>query len=524
MNGFISTMFPDFRVIDGYFSNSIVVLRIASQLRGNRCPECRCWTERVHSYYYRTVQDVPMYGASVFLRVRARKFFCHNPECPRTIFTEHFDGFLAESQRKTTRLNELLTQIGFSLGGNPGAALCQRLGVSVAKDTLLRRVKAFVPKSEDVEVIGIDDWAYRRGQRYGTLICDLKHHRLVDVLPDRSVSTVANWLKAHPTIQVVSRDRAGAYADAIRQGLPSAIQVADRWHLLKNLSDAVERYLTRHRLPPRETQDIREREPRSVEPSRPTRKEQEQSERRQAKWERVQQVQQLRESGLGIRAISRKVGLSRKTVRSYLTWTEVPKTVRRPRATLLDPYRQQIAELLNQSLSGPVIFRKIQEQGYRGSRSTLGQYLADLRRSKRSGQESVVRRHRISPRSAARLLTRSDDKVDEEDKPYLKLLLEKLEGAEAIRNLSDSFRKLLEKHDRSGLDNWLSEAMTCGVRELRTFAQGIQRDYEAVAAGIAERWSNGQVEGQVNRLKTLKRQMYGRAGFALLRARVLYHG
>ncbi|MBX5437712.1 MAG: ISL3 family transposase, partial [Alicyclobacillaceae bacterium] len=365
---------------------------------------------------------------------------------------------------------------------------------------------------------------YRRGQRYGTIICDLKHNRVVEVLPDRSVTTVADWLKAHPEIRVVSRDRAGIYADAIRQGLPSATQVADRWHLLKNLGDAVERYLARHRLPVRENPEGDGHEPLLLKSRDTIPPEKEPSERYSAKWDRVQRVQQLHQSGLGIRAISRETGLSRQTVRTYLTWTEIPRTVRRTRKTLLDPYRQQILDLLHQSHSGAEIFRIIQEQGYRGSRSTLAQYLAELRRSVNNGRKPAVRRRSVSPRSAARLLTRSDDELDEEDKLYLRRLFEKIDGSETIRSLCIAFRGLLAKHDRGGLDGWLSKALACGIREIQAFAQGIQRDYNAVAAGIAEQWSNGQVEGQVNRLKTLKRQMYGRASFALIRKRVLCYG
>jgi len=525
MDGFVASIFPDLQVLDRYIEESLIVLRVASCRRGNHCPECGLWSQRVHSSYYRTVQDVPIHGTKVILRVRARKFFCDNSQCSRTIFTERFEGFLAESQQKTVRLREMLTHIAFSLGGNPGAALARRLGISVGKDTLLTRIReASVPEQQDIEdlrVVGIDDWAYRRGQRYGTIICDLEHHSLVDVLPDRRVATVADWLRAHPRIQIVSRDRAGGYADAIRQGLPTAMQVADRWHLLKNLGDAVEHYLARQRLPGRETQPIRHSEPRPTPQEKPTQREQAQSERRQAKWERVEQVKQLHQSGIGIREISRRLGLSRLTVRTYLTWTEVPQTVRRPRYSLLDPYRKRIADLLSQSLSGPAILRAIQEQGYEGSRSTLGPYLAELRRSKCHEPDTVFRRCRVSPRHATMLVTKSEGNLNEEDKSYRRRLFEEVPGAETIRSLCASFQELMQKHDRDGLNDWLDQAQMCGIREMCVFAQGIRMDLQAVAAGMAEPWSNGQVEGQVNRLKTLKRQMYGRAGFALLRARVL---
>ncbi|GMA65114.1 hypothetical protein GCM10025859_55540 [Alicyclobacillus fastidiosus] len=221
-----------------------------------------------------------------------------------------------------------MTQIGFSLGGNPGVALCQRLGFSVSKDTLLRRVqeKSVKADDEDISVVGIDDWAYKRGQRYGTIIVDLQHHRLLDLLPDRSVSSVADWLRTHPGIRIVSRDRAGIYADAIRQGLPSAKQIADRWHILKNLGDAVERFVSRQRLPTRDHVEDLDPVERAQESTKPSHQEQDKLKRRQMKWDLVQRVQHLRENGPGIRAIAREAGLSRKTIRKYLSWTELPVT------------------------------------------------------------------------------------------------------------------------------------------------------------------------------------------------------
>lgn len=179
---------------------------------------------------------------------------------------------------------------------------------------------------------------------------------------------------------------------------------------------------------------------------------------------------------------------------------------------------------MDQSLTGPTILRSIQEQGFQGSRSTLSQYIADLRRLRRTGGEPSPRFRHVSPRSAAKILTKPRDKVDDEDRPYLKRLLSNVEGTVVVRNLAISFYELMKQSDEGRLNEWLAEAKDCGVRELQRFARGIQKDYSAIAAGIAEPWSNGQVEGQINRLKTLKRQMYGRAGFELLRARVLYHG
>ncbi|MCF8568616.1 ISL3 family transposase [Alicyclobacillus tolerans] len=502
------------------------MFRVASKHRGISCPDCGQWTERVHSTYYRTVQDVPLCGIKVFLRIRVRKFFCDNPSCERKIIAEQFDDFICPSQRKTNRLNDVLLGIGYSLGGNPGVRLASLLGISVGKDTLLRKIKSCaVPEPQDsIDVVGIDDWAYRRGQRYGTIVCDLERHRLVDVLPDRTVTTVATWLKEHPSIRIVSRDRSSSYADAIRQGLPNATQVADRWHLLKNLGDAVERYFAAHQVPPREEPISEPAEQSLSAKALPTKKEQEQSHRREAKCELIQQVHELRHDGLGIRAIGRNMGLSRQTVRKYLSLTEPPQTTQRQsRKTLLDPYREKVIEMLSRDQTGPKILKQIREQGYKGSRSTLSQYLAELRRCMAQGQIPLpVRRHRVTPRSAAKLLITPDADVDDEDKPYLAKLLAEVEHAQVVQTLARSFKELMDRHDSQGLEGWLKNALGCGVREIRSFAEGIQQDFSAVAAGFLGPWSNGQVEGQVNRLKTLKRQMYGRAGFTLLRARVLH--
>jgi transposase len=537
MDAFLESGLADLYILDTYTSSQLVVLRIASKQTGHHCPTCGVWTQRVHSVYYRTVQDVPVCGVQTALRVRARKWFCDNPECSRTIFCERFEGLVERSQQKTVRLTDMLKRIAWSLGGNPGAVLARHLGIAVSRHALLARIRQDAvqepPDIQDVRVVGIDDWAYRRGQRYGTIVCDIEHHRVLDVLPDRRVTTVAAWLRAHPNIQMVSRDRAGVYADAIRQGLPTALQVADRWHLLKNLGDTVQRYLARQRLPLRDklrAVTAPAALPRPVPPPSPRPREQARMQRRQAKWMRVQELQHLHQAGIGLREIARQRGLSRQTIRKYLTWTELPPSVRAARTTLLDPYRQEVEQGLRASLSSAQILRRIEAQGYTGSRGTLCRYLAERRRAltgvKTSSRRKapLLRRERVSPREAAILLTKPEDPVDDKDRAYRDQLLQQVPGAGRIRELCASFQALMKARDGEGLGGWLREAAVCGIGEMQSFAEGIRRDMAAVIAGLTSPWSQGQVEGQVNRLKTLKRQMYGRAGFILLRARVLHPG
>ena len=211
------------------------------------CPVCGSDARRVRSRYTRRLDDLPCLGRRVRLRVAVRRFVCPRSDCPRRIFAERLPGFAAPRARTTDRLRQTQTDIGSSLGGEAGSRLAARMGMATSPDTLLRRVKRL--KNEPAEpprVVGIDDWAWRKGQRYGTIVVDLERSDVIDLLPDRDADTVAAWLKAHPGVEVVSRDRSAAYAQAATEGAPQAGQVADRWHLLKNLREAVEQVLERH--------------------------------------------------------------------------------------------------------------------------------------------------------------------------------------------------------------------------------------------------------------------------------------
>jgi transposase len=209
------------------------------------CPVCGSSARRVRGRYSRRLDDLPCLGRRVRLQVIVRRFICPQSDCPRRIFAERLPGFAAPRARTTDRLRQTQTDIGSSLGGEAGSRLAARMGMATSPDTLLRRVKRLKEgPAGSPRVVGIDDWAWRKGQRYGTIVVDLERRDVVDLLPDRDADTVAAWLKAHPGVVVVSRDRSAAYAQAAAEGASQAEQVADRWHLLKNLREAVGRTRT----------------------------------------------------------------------------------------------------------------------------------------------------------------------------------------------------------------------------------------------------------------------------------------
>jgi transposase len=517
------------------------------------CPLCGHDTSRVHSRYTRRLDDLPCLGRCVRLQLAVRRFACPQPDCPRRIFTERLPGFAAPWARTTDRLRQTQTDIGSSLGGEAGARLAARMAITASPDTLLRRVKRLkYEPAGPPRVVGIDDWAWRKGQCYGTIVVDLERSEVIDLLPDREAGTVAAWLKEHPGIAVVSRDRSATYAEAATEGASQAKQVADRWHLLKNLREAVERVLERHSAainadlkalgssPGPDREPIASQTDAAVPAAEPPPPEppfepvpesprlQAKRARRQELIERFDRVHELHKRGYSAARIARELGLSRRSVFRYLQRETCPAWhLRGSRRSRLDGYREWIdARIAEGFINVADLHRQLTERGFKGAYGSVYAFV-----TKRLGAAGK-KRERLNaaappvPRPpSARQLSFEWARRPEKRKPPEQARLDAIRGCSvelaAALDLADRFADLIRKKSSGTLAEWLVRGEAFSDPDLRRFAEGIRRDEACVQAAVTERWSNGPVEGHVNRLKTIKRQMYGRAGFALLRARVL---
>jgi transposase len=403
----------------------------------------------------------------------------------------------------------------------------------VSGDTLLRLIRAApIPMTPSPRVIGIDDWAWRRGRRYGTIIVDLENgNRPINLLRDRKAETVEAWLKAHPGVEIVARDRAGSYADGVRAGAPDAVQVADRWHLLRNLGDALTSILDRHHRSIRAaaktataitttliTVPVAPSMPRP-----PTRSEQRKLDKQAARQARFEEVAALHARGWSQSAISRSTGLDRSTIRTWLQAGRPPSWSKPAYGSAIDVHADYLRRRWSEGCTNTVrLWREIRDRGYPGRPKSVQEWIRHkLRRSDPmpAGLAPSARPWKApSGRRAAWLVVADAGEIDDTARKFVNALLAGAPDLVPMIVLAREFRAMVRERQADKLDQWL---MTAQATPLAGFAGGLKRDLAAVRAGLSLHWSTGPVEGQISQLKTIKRTMCGRAGFDLLRHRVL---
>jgi transposase len=514
--------------------NGVWHVDLSSRRRAAVCPSCQQRSRAVHSVYRRTVADVPLAGTTLVLHLQVRRFFCRHAACPRRIFAERFPSLVPVRGRHSLGVCTALRHVGLAIGGRAGARLARTLGLAGSYRTILRLVHgAPCPLLAAPRVIGLDEWAWRRGRRFGTIVCDLERHHVLDLLPERSALAVARWLQAHPSVEIVCRDRSRLYAEGIRHGAPQAVQVVDPFHLMQNLGEALERFFLRYR---RDLNTLNTSLDQASEPT-PTmaRLSQARHTRRALLYH---QIQQLHTQHLGVAAIARRLRVSRPTVYRYLALLQPPERQRsRHRGSLLiTPFTPYLRRRWNAGCrNAQQLWRELVAQGHRPARRTIERYVGQLRRE--TGTRFKFRQappaplyaedqdeNRPAPLTAlrtARLFLAKPAEQRPSDQVLLTHLLRLDPVMPRTYHQVQAFCRMIRERRGHEWDAWVTEVQQTGVKELRGFVQGLLKDEAAVPAGLSLVWSNGPTEGCIHRLKLIKRQAYGRAGVDFLRHRSL---
>jgi transposase len=475
--------------LDHLISETDSITMVVQTARLNACcPQCQHPSTRVHSRYLRSLADLPWSGIRVRLRLHTRRFFCSSLTCSRRIFTERLPRTAAPYARRTLRLQEALQLIGFAMGGEAGARLTIRLGMAVSGDTLLRRIRQWAAADPPTpRVLGVDDWSYKRGHRYGTILVDLERRTVVDLLPDRSAESLTAWLRAHPGVEVVSRDRASCYAEGSSQGAPQAVQVADRWHLLHNLSESLQQIVEREPTQLALAAAMIQSEPPSTAPVAalsapvpafrpPTRAEQESQERRERRLARYDEVRRLRETGSTQEEIARKLSLSTRTVRRWEQAGQFPeRRTAPPRRQRLDRFLPYLEQRWEEGLQNALaLWREVREQGYRGSRGAVQRWAT--RQRKMAPSKSQPTRPMITiprPRQATWWLLQEPAERETEHHQFVCALEQLCPAIAQAASQARAFLQLLRQRQPERFSDWLEQSK---ATELRPFATSLQRD------------------------------------------------
>ncbi|WP_405657863.1 ISL3 family transposase [Streptomyces sp. NBC_01166] len=508
----------DVEAVTAAFGTVEVVAR--GRAAGSAWPGCGRFSDRVHDRYQRRLRDLPIAEQGFVIRLTVRRFICGAEDCPRRTFAEPFSRLAAPHAQFTTRLNRAPERVGLALAGRAGARLAAQLGFGAGRMTLLRRVMALPdPRFSTPRVLGVDDFAIRRGQTYSTVLTSVEDRRVVDVLPTREAGPLAAWLIRNPGVEIICRDRAGAYAEGARRGAPDALQVADRFHLWQGLGRAVETCVAAHRDCLNNPSTGTVPDATRPDPGRPQDGSAPVGRRADRKKAAHALVHGLLAQGHSRRAIARHLGWGLNTVLRYANAARWQDTFRenRPRPSRLDlhkPYLERrfaegctsVTRLHSElvAANAPVTYQMVRA------------HIATLR-----GAPAGAPPRPPTVRQVTGWLTRHPATPTEEERAGLKEVLARCPELDKAAGHVRDFGEILADRLGSTLPAWIDAVDASQLPGLTGFALHLLRDLDAVTAGLTLDWSSGRIEGAVNRIKKIKRQLYGRAGFELLRKMIL---
>jgi transposase len=525
------------------YSSTTIWINASIKSNRSRCPNCGKLSKKIHDHYIRTISDLPVFQYRTTIRLKTRKFKCGNSLCKQKVFSEQTPVILRYS-RRTNRVLKILESFAIELTGKLGSIMSQQLFITVSSSTITRIAhNQQLSEIKQPRVLGVDDWAYRKGVSYGTILIDMETSKPIELLPSRDGKALKNWLLKYNDVQIVTRDRASSYASAIVEACPNAVQIADRFHLLMNLSDALDTYFKSNsarigsliksktnellELPDRESVgDTKPKDSRTatinIEPAI-TKVDQ--------RLETFNKVKKLQAKGVPRKRISKDLKMSYNTVKSYfLQETLSPRT--RPKSTNFDLFMGHVLSRIK--TDGYIlkdIYDEISEMGFNGEISQARYNINMLKEQSKistSGFSQIqsLKIPYIRPLSSRKLANyigvNITEIIDPQDRYYMQTILENITELRIVRKLVQIFKAMLAR-GRGNIRRWIDfvKRSKYKLAGLKTFASGLLRDIEAVENGINMPWSNGAVEGHVNRIKSIKRQMYGRASFELLRKKVI---
>jgi transposase len=491
-----------------------------------KCPLCDFNSRRIHSHYERKLADLPWNGIAVHLQLKTRRFFCATEGCGQRIFTERLPDTVVPHGRRTRRLKQVLDWFSLALGGAAGSRLAEKIGIIASGDTLLRQLRRMnMAPGPTPRVLGIDDWAWCKGRRYGSILCDLERGRVVDLLPDRDVETVTQWLRLHPGIEVISRDRASVFAQAARRAAPHAVQVVDRWHLLHNLIEAFQKMLETRQGELRKAAQTVMEERLATKPGRVAAHPQSSSTRHQSqvqsnrcrRMQRYEAVMALIRQGTSCREAARRMGMNRHTVRRWVDAGSFPERQQRPRKSTGDGYTDYLGQRYREGCHNATqLWRELRELGCKRGKTTVRAWVRDLcgpcrERKTKAGKAAFTG----SAKQTVWLILKDTPAA----RAYLQEVYERCPDIAQTGTVVRAFFRMVRERDWRAWPAWQQAAKTT---PLVRFVAHLSKDIDVVVAALRVPWSNGPVEGHVHKLKLIKRQMYGRAKFDLLRLRVLH--
>lgn len=507
--------------------NTEIYLHLTSLDPFGICPYCGQISYRVHSTYVRTLADLPILNQKVILLFEARKFFCKNDECSKTTFAEQPGEEICRYQRRTHRCESVIGNLCARMSALSASLLLQEMEIPASRSTTLRTIyRIAIPYFGVVTELGVDDWAFRKGVTYGTILVDMQTGDVIDLLADRETASFESWINKHPQVTLVSRDRSTDYSSAIANTGREIIEIADRFHLVKNMTDCITKVISENYVEYRRSLSVQKTTIINETPESPD-KPFVTDMKIDTRTNMFNEVKELQAKGFKINAIAKKLHIARQTVRKYMFYEELPARSSKARNEYYK-FDQYVEHEYTSGKSLSQIYRKIKSDGFNGSISPFHyhyNYLSKQKQkeSKRIKSKPLDSREPLVPIKKIAITAFKSIKgyrLNEDAKRLIDKLMS-FSWFENIYNAAKAFYEIIMGKDSSKLTGWINEYKNTTIKKLGTFIKGVKLDEKAVKNAIDYAQSNGMVEGLVNKLKTIKRMMYGRAGLELLKRKMI---